>query len=240
MPSLILAVQCAVEDWPSPPIQQSAARWQGQPIAARMLPCTEVRPLAIGVAAALGDLSPCQTLHAQFIRALFALAGLDDTWLSCHATHSRAVLLRTAGSVERTPALGFRTQAHTAATPTMRRGGDDPDRSSASIASCSTTICAESREPGPSSWRSMRSDAPGRSPSTSLPRRSPRGGPDRPLSTRPLSTRVFHIQCLAQLTNPVTLQFLFQHSIDQSIAIGRVVDAIKFSTAQTREQSASE
>ena len=86
-------------------------RWEGQPVPARMLPCAEVRPLAIAEAAALGDLFPCQPLHAQFIRALVALPGLDDMWLSCNATHSRAVLLRPAGGLEGAPALGIPTQA---------------------------------------------------------------------------------------------------------------------------------
>ena len=76
-----------------------------------MVPCAEVRPLAIAEAAALGDLFPCQPLHSQFIRTLVALAGLDDMRLSCHATHSRAVLLRPAGGLEGAPALGIPTQA---------------------------------------------------------------------------------------------------------------------------------
>ena len=86
-------------------------RWEGQPVPARMLPCAEVRPLTIAEAAALGDLFPCQPLHAQFIGALVALPGLDDMWLSCNATHSRAVLLRPAGGLEGAPALGIPTQA---------------------------------------------------------------------------------------------------------------------------------
>ena len=65
------------------------------------------------MAAALGDLSPRQSLHAQFKGALVAFAGLDDTRLNYHATHSRAVLLLPVGGVEQPPALGIRTQACT-------------------------------------------------------------------------------------------------------------------------------
>ena len=105
--------------WPSAPsrigdpgqIQQSAVRWEGQPVTALMVPCAETRPIAIAEAAALGDISPCQSLQAQLRCVLVMLSGLDDMRLSCHATRSRAVLLRPAGSVERAPALGIGTQA---------------------------------------------------------------------------------------------------------------------------------
>ena len=65
------------------------------------------------MAATLGDLSPRQSLHAQCKGALVAFAGLDDTRLNYHATHSRAVLLFPVGGVEQPPALGIRAEART-------------------------------------------------------------------------------------------------------------------------------
>ena len=91
-------------------IRQSAACWQRQPVVARVLPRAVMRPLAIAEAASLGGLSPCQPLHAQFIRALVAFARLDDMRLGSHGTLGRAVLLRAAGCVERAPARGIRAQ----------------------------------------------------------------------------------------------------------------------------------
>jgi len=111
LPSSIRVVQRTVADCHRGRIQQSAVRWQRQPVPARMLPCAEVRPLAIGVATTLRDLSPCEALHPQFIRVPIALAGFDDTRLRRHGTRSRAMLLRTAGGVERAPALGIGAQA---------------------------------------------------------------------------------------------------------------------------------
>ena len=111
--SILVCSRAPSRSAPLGQIQPSAARWERQPVTARVLSCAEVRPPWTRVAATLGDLSPRQSLHAQFKGALVAFAGLDDTRLHYHATHGRAVLLLPAGGVERPPALGIRAQART-------------------------------------------------------------------------------------------------------------------------------